>query len=58
MKTYENNTKRVWFDNKLRLWTLQHLDAEGNQVGNVDYSTSKETAFNWLTDLLNNSSKK
>ena len=50
MKTHDNKTKtkRIWFDTHLRLWTLQTLDTDQNQVGSVDYSTNRTNAFLWL----------
>lgn len=50
MKTHENEsrTRRVWFDRNLRLWTLQLLDENGDQVGSVDYTTSRTTALDWM----------
>ena len=52
MKTHDNKTrsKRIWFDTHLRLWTLQNLDADGNQIGSVDYLTNRTNAFLWLKE--------
>lgn len=50
MKTYDNGLKRIWYDPHLRLWTLQRLDAAGDQVGSVDYRTARTAAFAWLAD--------
>lgn len=52
MKTHENKnkTKRIWYDTRLRLWTLQDLDSQENQIGNVDYSIDRKNAFEWLKE--------
>lgn len=50
MTTYKNKTetKRIWFDKSLRLWTLQNLDNKGNQIESADYEVNKKNAFEWL----------
>jgi hypothetical protein len=52
MKTHDNKnkTKRIWYDTRLRLWTLQDLDSQENQIGNVDYSIDRKNAFEWLKE--------
>lgn len=52
MKTYANadNSKRVWYDTHIRLWTLQTLDPEGNQTGECNYHSSRKFAMAWLTE--------
>lgn len=41
-------TKRAWYNRQAKVWTLQHLDAEGNQVGSADYCHNRCHAFEWL----------
>ncbi len=48
MKAYTNGTRVIWYDPHLRLWTLQTVDAEGYQVGSVDYGIDRAEAFAWL----------
>lgn len=48
MKTYHRSTTRIWFDPSLRLWTLQRINKFFEQVGSVEYTTSKKVAFFWL----------
>lgn len=52
MKTYDNadNSKRVWYDTHIRLWTLQTIDPEGNQTGECNYHSSRKFAMAWLTE--------
>lgn len=38
---YRSGQFRAWFDRSLKLWTVQALDAEGNQVGEVAYFNNK-----------------
>ena len=45
MNTYEKDNRQVWYDPALRLWTLRTVDADGNQVGEADYSPSRHTAM-------------
>ena len=51
MKTYYNadRSARIFWDTNLRLWTMISLHLEGNQVGNADYTNSRERAFTWLS---------
>lgn len=35
---------RVWFDRRLRLWTIQRVDANGDQVGHCHYTPSRTDA--------------
>ena len=53
MKTYENETetKRIWYDERLRLWTLQVLDDQKNQIGDVEYTPYRREALKWLNDV-------
>lgn len=46
----ESKTKRIWFNRYERLWTLQNIDAEGNQIGNAEFTYHKIYAFNWLKE--------
>lgn len=38
----------IWYDPHLRLWTLQTIDNDGNQIGQVDYTVIRANAFRWL----------
>ena len=38
----------VWYDRHTRLWTAIHHDAEGYQVGDAGYGSSKKSAINDL----------
>ena len=38
-------TFRVWYDRNERVWTLQELDAQGNQIGGCRYATSRDWAL-------------
>jgi len=48
MKTYEDGPRRVWYDFNIQLWTLQEVDENGYQIGDVDYTPFREQAFAWL----------
>ena len=48
MITHDIGTRRIWYDPGLRLWTMQERDRRGNQVGDVDYTPDRKTAFDWL----------
>lgn len=37
-------TADIFYDRKLRLWTVLMLDEEGNQTGDAEYAPSKELA--------------
>ena len=52
MKAHNNKTKtkRIWFDTRLRLWTLQNLDNQDNQIGDIDYSNNKKNDFELLKE--------
>lgn len=52
MKTHDNKTKTksIWFDTRLRLWTLQNLDKQGNQIESVEYEVNRKNAFEWLKE--------
>jgi len=52
MKSHENKTKtkRIWFDKRLRLWTLQNMDQNQNQIDGVQYEPNRKNAFNWLNE--------
>ena len=47
MKTYTHMNRRVWYDTHLRMWTLQALDSNGDQAGEVAYGP-KVVAFTYL----------
>jgi hypothetical protein len=47
MKTYTHMNRRIWYDPHLRMWTLQDIDSEENQVGEVTYA-SRAFAFTYL----------
>ncbi len=34
----------VWWDGGQQLWTIQHTDGRGNQIGDVDHAPQKATA--------------
>jgi len=55
MKTYYNatKTKRIWYNQNIKTWTLQHIDVDGNQIANAEYCHLKTTAFKWLADANN-----
>jgi len=44
----EGGNRSIWYDPQLRLWTEQTNDAEGNQIGTVDYDVDRAAAFAWL----------
>lgn len=50
MKQHFNadRSKVAWYNRYIKLWTLQHFDAEGNQVGAADYCYNRCHAFEWL----------
>jgi len=51
-KTYTSPSRlrRVWYDRRLRLWTMQNLGADGYQTdAPVDYTPLKDKAMQWLT---------
>ena len=48
MKTYEKSNKRIWYDPHIRVWTMQVIDSQGYQVGDVDYTPFRKEAFDWL----------
>jgi hypothetical protein len=48
LKTYQIGNKRIWYDPHERVWTLQRIDEEENQVGDCEYTTGRKNAFNWL----------
>ena len=50
IKTYynKNRTKVCWFDRWCKVWTMQHIDAEGNQLGSAEHCHSRSFAFEWL----------
>jgi hypothetical protein len=43
-----DRAKRAWYDRSTRSWILQHLDAEGNQLGSAEYCAHKQSAMAWL----------
>ena len=52
MKAHNNKTKtkRIWFDTRIRLWTLQNLDNQQNQIDNVEYEVNRKKAYEWLEE--------
>ena len=52
MKVHFNPLRRVWYDPQLRLWTMQSLDADGDQIGIVEYTASRVYAMRWFKGLL------
>lgn len=50
-KTYTSTDgkRRTWYDRRLRLWTMQELDENGNQTNReCEYTTDKKTAFDYV----------
>ncbi len=50
-KTYTtaDGKRRTWYDRRLRLWTMQELDANGNQtLKECEYTADKQSAFHFL----------
>ena len=43
-----NRSKRMWYNRSIKSWTLQHIDREGNQIGNAEYCHSRKSAIAWL----------
>ena len=53
-KTYTSadGLRRVWYDRRLRLWTMQPLGADGYQTeAACDYTPLRASAFLWLHPL-------
>jgi len=52
MKEYYNNTKtkRLWYDRWVKVWTMQLLDLEGNQIGSASHCHNRSVAFYWLNN--------
>ena len=54
MKTYTKSWpkvglhRRCWYDPHFRMWTLQHIDNDGNQMGEVEYVPKRVQAMSWL----------
>jgi hypothetical protein len=48
MKTRQKDNRRIWWDNHLRLWTMQTVDADGDQVDSVEYTADRRLALAWL----------
>jgi len=45
------DTRRAWYDHRLKLWTLQVWDPTrfgGVQVGEVDYVIQRQVAMDWI----------
>lgn len=40
--------RRAWWDRNLRLWTTQIVDADENQLGEVEYTPDQKLAMRWL----------
>lgn len=34
----DGNPVRAWYDRRLRLWTIQRVDGNGNQIGHCYYT--------------------
>jgi hypothetical protein len=50
-KTYTSAdlARRVWYDRRLRLWTMQELDENGSQTNSeCEYTTDKKTALDYV----------
>lgn len=50
MKTHTRGLRHIWYDPYLRLWTLQRVDADDCQVGEVEYTTDRREAFAFLNE--------
>ena len=57
MKAYYNSgrTKRMFYDNPIRFWTMLEIDLDGNQIGDAAYHVSRRIAFAWLAGKVNES---
>lgn len=40
-----SNVALVWYDRHQRVWVVQDMDAEGNQIGNAEFSHRKSDAM-------------
>ena len=40
----EGRAIRAWWDRHLQLWTIQRVDAAGDQLDHVDYAPNRYTA--------------
>jgi len=47
-RIYEAGNRRIWYDRRCRVWTMQILDPEGNQIGDAEHEAVKMLAFRWL----------
>jgi hypothetical protein len=50
-KTYTSadGKRRTWYDRRLRLWTMQELDADGYQTQKeCEYTSLKKSAFDYV----------
>ena len=42
----KNGTKvDVWYNRSIRLWTIQHKDKDGNQIGDAEYESTRPRAY-------------
>ena len=57
MKAYYNSgrTKRMFYDNSIRFWTMLEIDLDGNQIVDAAYHASRRIAFAWLAWKVNES---
>ena len=44
-----------WYDNSLRLWTIQVLDRNNDQIGNAHYEANRFHALQLVNELATNS---
>lgn len=47
--TSPDGLRRVWYDRRLRLWTMQPLGPDGYQTAaSCDYTALRASALKWL----------
>lgn len=44
---------RMWYDRRIRLWTLYPIDGEGNQIAEATYGANKAEALSIKRELEN-----
>lgn len=57
-----NGSLELWYNRDIRFWTLQQLDAEGNQIGpnrgkydsEASYHHHREDAVNEMNEIIAN----
>lgn len=48
MKTHARDNRRAWYDPRLKTWTYWTVDADGNQVAEVEYDYDRKRVMGWL----------